>query len=104
LIFGFDCLIASILTASIILFINKSNPIIDFFSKISFSLYLTHDIVGSQLTIYIGNLFKYKSMYTNALSFLCGFSFSILFAYLFYIVFEDFFLKQSKKIKYSTAV
>lgn len=102
-VFGLECLIVSALTASIILFIHKSNPVINFFSKISFSLYLTHDIVGSKFVIYFGKLFTDKNTYTNALSFCCALGFSILFAYLFYIVIEDYFLKQSKKIKYAIA-
>lgn len=64
--------IAAMATCFFIIFLSKSHPINDFFSKISFSLYLTHDIIGSQLVILIGNLFEHKNIYTKVLAFQWG--------------------------------
>lgn len=93
--------IAAMVTCFIIIFLSKSHPIIDFFSKISFSLYLTHDILGSQLVILIGNLFEHKNIYTKALAFSVGLGAAILFAYVFYIFVEKKAIEYSRKLKYS---
>jgi peptidoglycan/LPS O-acetylase OafA/YrhL len=92
----------SLLTCIIIVFISKSNIIIDFFSRISFSLYLTHDIVGSQLVIFFGDLFQTKNIYTKAFAFSIGLAAAILFAYVFHILIEKKALKLSKYFKYRT--
>jgi peptidoglycan/LPS O-acetylase OafA/YrhL len=49
----------------------KSYPVISFLSKISFSLYLTHDIIGSNLVVYLGMLLP-KSLFFKGIEFLTG--------------------------------
>jgi peptidoglycan/LPS O-acetylase OafA/YrhL len=78
----------------------KSNRIISFFSKISFSLYLTHDIIGSNLIVLLGRHLP-KTILFKGIEFTIGIAVSILFAYLFYLVVERPFLKLSKRISYS---
>ena len=92
--------LSAVTAASIIMVFSKSFPLIDFFSKISFSLYLTHDIIGSSLVVYIGTLFSEKTIFTKGLAFVTGFLISIGFAYLFYILVERSALQLSKKVKY----
>jgi peptidoglycan/LPS O-acetylase OafA/YrhL len=99
--FGIAELLATVLTASVILFVNRSTLVIDFLSKISFSLYLTHDIVGSKIVILIGNNFYPKSFLTKGFSFLIGLTITILFAYLFYLIIERRCISLSKKISYN---
>lgn len=98
--FGLACFLISFLTIAIIIFINHTNNLINFFSKISFSLYLTHDIIGSKIVIVIGNLFNTKNIFTKGFSFSTGLVTTILFAYLFYFFIEKTFLLYSKKIHY----
>ncbi len=98
---GIPPTIAAILTMLIILFFEKSNPIIDFFSKISFSLYLTHDIIASRLVVYIGNKFIIKTIFTKGFAFSIGIIVSIVLAYFFYILIEKRALSLSKKLVYS---
>ncbi|MBB6108978.1 Peptidoglycan/LPS O-acetylase OafA/YrhL, contains acyltransferase and SGNH-hydrolase domains [Mucilaginibacter lappiensis] len=77
----------------------KNNSIVSFFSKISFSLYLTHDIVGSRMVIYLGGLLPH-GLTSKALAFVCGMLVSIAVAYAFYKLIEEPCFKFSKKIKY----
>lgn len=60
----------------------KRHPAIAFFSKISFSLYLTHDVVGSSLVAFMG-MHLPKTFGFRAFEFLTGIAVSISFAYLF---------------------
>ena len=73
--------------------------VITFFSKISFSLYLVHDVVGSRLVVYLGKYFP-TELYYKALIFLIGLSVSIITAWFFYKIIEKPFMKWSKSIKY----
>lgn len=75
------------------------NKLINFFAKISFSLYLTHDLIGSKLVVYLGTMFS-KNLEIKALIFLFGFFISVLFAYIFFILIEKPFLKKSKNLNY----
>jgi len=78
----------------------KANKVVSFFSKISFSLYLTHDIIGSNFVVYTGKLLP-KTILFKGLEFTVGIFISIAFAYLFYLCVEAPFLKYSKRITYS---
>lgn len=78
----------------------KGNRIVLFFSQISFSLYLTHDIIGSNIIVILGTIFP-KEIFYKGCVFMIGLIASIGFAYLFYLVLERPFLRLSKKIKYS---
>ena len=77
----------------------KSNSIIRFFSKISFSLYLTHDIIGSTYVVRVGTLLP-KTFLWKSFEFSTGLIISISFAYLFYLMIERPFFLLSKKIVY----
>lgn len=97
---GVSTTVISCITGLIILFIRNSHPLIDFFSKISFSLYLTHDAIGKTLVILIGNLFTFKTSQTKLFAFSIGMAVAILFAYLFYILVEKRCIILSKKHNY----
>lgn len=75
--------------------------IISFFSKISFSLYLVHDIVGSRLVVYLGNYVP-SNIYYKASIFAAGLITSIFCAWLFNLIIEKPFLAWSKSIHYSS--
>jgi peptidoglycan/LPS O-acetylase OafA/YrhL len=78
----------------------KANGIIKFFSTISFSLYLTHDTIGSNLVAYMGQSLP-KTLPFKALEFGTGIIASIAFAWIFYLAVEAPCLKLSKRILYS---
>lgn len=99
--FGLPPFLVCLATAIIILFVNSSLPIVDFFSKISFSLYLTHDIIGSNLSIWLQNHLPTHGLLLKATSFTIGLASAIGFAYLFYIAIEKPCLYWSKKITYT---
>jgi peptidoglycan/LPS O-acetylase OafA/YrhL len=77
----------------------KANKLVNFFSKISFSLYLTHDIIGSRAVVYLGTLFPKTFLY-HSIEFVIGIAVSISFAWLFYLAVERPCLIASKKITY----
>jgi peptidoglycan/LPS O-acetylase OafA/YrhL len=78
----------------------KKNRLVSFFSTISFSLYLTHDTVGSKLVAFMGQSLP-KTLTFKALEFSTGIIVSVLFAWIFYLVVEAPCLKLSKRILYS---
>jgi peptidoglycan/LPS O-acetylase OafA/YrhL len=91
---------AALLALGILLLPLKSYPVISFLSKISFSLYLTHDIIGSNLVVYLGMLLP-KSLFFKGVEFLTGLGVSILFAWGFYLLVEKPCLKLSKQVNYN---
>lgn len=100
-ILGWVQSITAILTF-VILFIQLPQlKIISFFSKISFSLYLVHDIVGSRLVVYLGNYVP-SNIYYKASIFAVGLITSIFCAWLFNLIIEKPFLSWSKSIHYSS--
>lgn len=96
---GWMATAAGLVALLILLLPLANNAIVEFFSNISFSLYLTHDIIGSRLVVYLGTLLP-KTFWYKGLEFATGIIVSILFAYLFYKLVELPFLKWSKKVKY----
>ncbi len=90
---------AALFALALLIFPLKSYPAIRFFSKISFSLYLTHDMIGSNLVVYLGTQLP-KNMLFKSIEFSIGITASIVFAYLFYKIIEAPCLKASKKITY----
>ncbi len=92
--------VAAIVALIILTLPLKSNRIVSFFSKISFSLYLTHDIIGSSLVVYLGTKLP-KTVFFKGIEFLTGIVVSIVFAYLFYKLIEEPSLRFSKRISYS---
>nr|WP_067055983.1 acyltransferase [Mucilaginibacter sp. L294] len=91
--------ITASIALSILMLPLKANIIISFLSKISFSLYLTHDIVGSRTVVYLGTLWP-KTILFKGVEFFVGFFVSILFSYFFYLLIEQPCLKASKRITY----
>lgn len=77
----------------------RVNRSISFFSRISFSLYLTHDVIGSNLVVFLGTKLP-KSFLFKGVAFMTGIMVSIGFAYIFYRLIEAPFLKRSKRIMY----
>ncbi len=77
----------------------KRNRLIAFFSTISFSLYLTHDTVGSKLVAYMGQSLP-KTFAFKAMEFGSGILLSVAFAWVFYLCVEAPFLRLSKRIAY----
>ena len=82
----------------------KSNAVVRFFSKISFSLYLTHEIIGARLVPYLYlNTSLLHNLTSKAIAFTCGMAVSIALAYIVYRLIEAPFFKLSKQIRYAAA-
>ena len=84
-----------VLTVIGIFTLNHKNKIAEFFGTISYSLYITHGLVGGNIAFIIKHevpkFIVYVFILFNA----------ITFAYIYYYVIERWFLNLSKKIKYS---
>ncbi len=91
--------LAAVFCALIILLPLQKNIYVHFFSQISFSLYLTHDIIGSRLVVYLGSLFP-KTVFYKGSFFLIGIAVSILFAWVYYKLIEKPCMNLSKAMKY----
>jgi peptidoglycan/LPS O-acetylase OafA/YrhL len=98
---GWLPVLAGLTATAFILIPLRPNKIVTFFSNISFSLYLTHDIVGSRLVVYLGTEFS-RTIFHKGLFFIAGIIVSILTAWLFYIFFEMPFFNKSKSIAYTS--
>ncbi|MFC0516466.1 acyltransferase family protein [Mucilaginibacter angelicae] len=96
---GWMPMLAGLLAMALLTMPLRRYPVVSFFSKISFSLYLTHDVVGSSLVAFMG-MHLPKTLAFKALEFLTGIVVSICFAYLFYRLVELPCLRLSKKIRY----
>jgi len=92
--------LAGLAAAALILIPLKPNKIVTFFSNISFSLYLTHDIVGGRLVVFLGTEFS-RTTFHKGLFFMAGITVSIITAWLFYIFLERPFFIKSKLIGYA---
>lgn len=102
IIFGLGLAEAAISLVTLLIIICPLKPykIVLFFSKISFSLYLIHDIIGSRIVIRLGELYPKTNFYKGSI-FIIGICLSIITAYIFYNLVEKPFLKRSKKILYT---
>jgi peptidoglycan/LPS O-acetylase OafA/YrhL len=96
---GWLSVAAGLLTLALLILPLKGYPVVSFFSKISFSLYLTHDVLGSSLVAFMG-MHLPKTFAFKALEFLTGIVVSIGFAYLFYRMVELPCLRLSKRMRY----
>ncbi|WP_184545855.1 acyltransferase family protein [Mucilaginibacter sp. FT3.2] len=96
---GIPQTLAALFSLGLLLLPLKKHPFISFFSRISFSLYLTHDMIGSHLVVYLGTHLP-KLLFFKGIEFLTGIGVSILFAWLFYRLIEMPCLKLSKRIVY----
>jgi peptidoglycan/LPS O-acetylase OafA/YrhL len=90
---------AALLALGLLLLPLKRSPVISFFSKISFSLYLTHDMIGANTVVWLGGLLP-KTLFFKGIEFVTGLAVSILFALIFYKLVEAPCLKLSKKLSY----
>lgn len=90
---------AALFALGLLLLPLKKHPVISFLSRISFSLYLTHDMIGSNLVVYLGTLLP-KTFIFKGLEFMTGIIVSVLFAWLFYLLVEGPCIKLSKKVAY----
>ncbi|MGZ3763046.1 MAG: acyltransferase family protein [Mucilaginibacter sp.] len=92
--------IIPLLTSLFIIFYTerKSIPGLSFIGNISYSLYLTHTIVGYVFVQYV-----HKLIANSNLLFILTFGICILFAYLFYTLIEKPSIKFSKSIKLSNS-
>jgi len=97
--FNISFVLVSFLTLLILNFWKLDNRIITYLSKISFSLYLTHVIIGGKI-INLGLRF-FQTEFSRYFLFLIAFSASILFAHLFYLIFEKPAINFSKRINYA---
>jgi peptidoglycan/LPS O-acetylase OafA/YrhL len=84
----------------ILFFFNYSNPVINYFSKISYSLYLTHVFIGGKV-INLGLRFVNTNLQRYTLFFI-ALAVSVVSAHLFYLVIEKPSLKFSKRYRYRT--
>jgi len=76
-----------------IFFLNYKSKIAEFFGDISYSLYLTHGLIGGTMVMFT------KDLPRSFLFGVCIFN-AICFAYIFYQVVEKPFLRLSKRLKY----
>jgi peptidoglycan/LPS O-acetylase OafA/YrhL len=90
---------AGLLALTILVLPLKTNAVIGFLSKISFSLYLTHDIIGSSLVVLMSSHLPGNIAY-KGLAFVSGITVSLVFAFVFYKLIEAPCLKLSKRLKY----
>jgi peptidoglycan/LPS O-acetylase OafA/YrhL len=98
-VFGGYVVVTALLTAYILYFIKKPNRLIDFLSKISFSLYLIHCPVGGKI-INLSTRFA-TSLPARYLTILLAIAASLLVAYYFYLYIEKPFMKFSKRLSYN---
>jgi peptidoglycan/LPS O-acetylase OafA/YrhL len=89
---------SSLFTLAIFFFWKLRHGIFDFFSNISFSLYLTHTTIGGKV-INLGLRFA-KTDTQHTILFVLALIISILFAFVFYLMIEKPFIRLSKKLLY----
>ncbi len=77
-----------------IMYFNFKNSIATLFGNISYSLYLTHGLVGGAIVMF------YREKFSNSIILLLALSGAIVFAILYYYFVERVFLNISKRIKY----
>jgi peptidoglycan/LPS O-acetylase OafA/YrhL len=96
---GWLATLFGVVTACLIVFVHFNNPIFSFFGKISYSLYLTHVLVGSTLEFVLSKIWPSPN---NALSIVIIITLtvvSVLFSYLYYLWVELPFLRLAQRLK-----
>lgn len=88
----------AVCTSFTIAFVNLNNAVGIFFGKISYSLYLTHALVGSILESSLVKFFHPDSMFTRLFCSLIAAGVAILFAYFFYSLIEVYFIDLAGKL------
>lgn len=91
--------IAGVATILIINFLpNLTTGVLEFLGKISYSLYLLHQITGKALINVLSHTFR--ADYQKPIVIIAGYLFAVLVAYVFYRIIEKPSQKLSAKIKY----
>lgn len=93
-----DVFCASAFTLLVLNYWSYNHGVLNFFSNISFSLYLTHTTIGGKI-INLGLRFVHSTG-ERSLLFITALCVSILFAYLFYQMIEKPFILMGKRIAY----
>ena len=75
-------------------FLNIKTKISSFFGKISYSLYLTHGLAGGAVAVF--TVVRIPDHWRMILAI----STSIVFAFIYYLLVEKWFLKWSKRVRY----
>lgn len=97
---GYLKIALSAFTLLVILVLDYSNVFFGFFSRISYSLYLTHNLLANYVSVYIGKLLEHNLL-NSAIKFSVSFFVAIVTAYVFYFYFEKPFFESSKKFRYN---
>jgi peptidoglycan/LPS O-acetylase OafA/YrhL len=96
---GFEVALLAMLAGLAILKINRQWALPDFFGKISYSLYLVHLEAAGWFMLYL-----HPVIANDVILKLTGVSFAMLFATLFYYIFERPAFNLSKKVRYKANV
>lgn len=80
---------------------NLTNNVLEFLGKISYSLYLLHQITGKALINVLS--YKFRAGYQKPIVIIAGFILAVISAYIFYRIIEKPSQKLSGKIKYNRA-
>ncbi|MFN8164737.1 MAG: acyltransferase [Bacteroidia bacterium] len=83
-----------IITLLAIFFLNIKTKISSFFGKISYSLYLTHGLAGGAVAVF--TVVRIPDHWRMILAIFT----SIVFAFIYYLLVEKWFLKWSKRVRY----
>lgn len=98
--FQVGCLQAvfGICTSLIISFATIENKVGLFFGRISYSLYLTHILVGSSIEMVLVRALHPTTLPVKIVCWITAMGAAVLFAYIFYRIFEAYFIKLSGKL------
>lgn len=94
--------IAALFTILVINFLpNLTNNVFEFLGKISYSLYLLHQITGKALINVLS--YKFREWYHKPIVIITGYLVAVISAYIFYRILEKPAKRLSEKIKYNRA-
>lgn len=87
-----------LVTALAIAFVKFKHPVTAFFGRISYSLYLTHLLVGSTAEFVLSHVYRPVSDFGNILAIVMCLILACVGAQVFYLLIEKPFLKWSKRL------
>jgi peptidoglycan/LPS O-acetylase OafA/YrhL len=93
--------VAGLVTALAIAFVTFKHPVTAFFGRISYSLYLTHFLVGSTAEFVLSRVYRPVSNLGNSLAIVLCLILACVGAQVFYLLVEKPFLKWSKRLNSS---